>query len=238
MPLPLVAAGHSMAPDMQFGWKPQADKDIPPIPMCFGLVHYNLEQFNYPRVLYVGPRFQNSYKMHEQYGNKLMKLPIEREDGENMSVNAYPFTFPKFYDSNNITYEEAFNSFVESLEFDSSILDQDLKFKLAQTTNHNGRKGDQSSMLTALSFKDEREDYHFDSNFESGNLDFVGKVNDSEYDLLMRLDSNSRSHQQWFYFSIDCKDIRRRSTKGETIKLTILNFTKPNSLYNQVGILH
>lgn len=65
MPLPLVAAGHSLLPDMQFGWKPQADKDIPPIPFCFGLVYYNLEQFNYPKVLYVGPRFSNSYKMHE-----------------------------------------------------------------------------------------------------------------------------------------------------------------------------
>ena len=49
-------------------------------------------------------------------------------------------------------------------------------------------------MLSALSYKDEREEYTFDSNFESGNLDFVGKVSDNEFDLLMRLDSNSRSH--------------------------------------------
>jgi len=90
-------------------------------------------------------------------------------------------------------------------------------------------------LLTAISMKDsEREEFVFDSNFESGNLDFVGKVAENEYDMLMRLDSNSRSHQQWFYFSIDCKDIRRRSTKGETIKINILNFTKPNTLYNQV----
>ena len=75
--MPLVHTGHSMAPDMQFGWRPQADKEIPPIPLVFGLVYYNLEQFNYPKVLYVGPRFTNSYKMHEQYANKLMKLPIQ-----------------------------------------------------------------------------------------------------------------------------------------------------------------
>lgn len=43
MPLPLVAAGHSLAPDMVDGWKPQADKEIPPIPFCFGLIAYNLE---------------------------------------------------------------------------------------------------------------------------------------------------------------------------------------------------
>lgn len=31
-------------------------------------------------------------------------------------------------------------------------------------------------MLSALSYKDEREEYTFDSNFESGNLDFAGKI--------------------------------------------------------------
>jgi hypothetical protein len=171
--------------------------------------------------------------MHEQYANKLMKLPIANEEGENMSVYAYPFTFPKFYDSNNITYEEAFHHFVDSLEFDSQIEDQNLRFHLPLAQKlQNGRRGDQNSMLNALSFKEEREEYIFDSNFESGNLDFAAKVSDSEYDLLMRLDSNSRSHQQWFYFSIDCKDIVRRKTKGETVKLTIMNFTKPNTLYH------
>ena len=49
-------------------------------------------------------------------------------------------------------------------------------------------------MLNALSYKEEKEEYVFDSNFESGNLDFAAKVSDNEYDLLMRLDSNSRSH--------------------------------------------
>lgn len=34
----------------------------------------------------------------------------------------------------------------------------------------------------------------FDSKFESGNLDFVGKVNENEFDLIMRLDTNSRTH--------------------------------------------
>jgi hypothetical protein len=118
------------------------------------------------------------------------------------------------------------------MEHDSSILDQDLNFKIPTTTNNNDQRRD-NTLLTAISMKDsEREEFVFDSNFESGNLDFVGKVADNEYDMLMRLDSNSRSHQQWFYFSIDCKDIRRRSTKGESIKINILNFTKPNTLYN------
>lgn len=124
-----------------------------------------------------------------------MKLPIQTEDGGNNSIYAYPFTFPKFYDSSNCTYEEAFNSFVESLEFDYSLMDQNLNFKIPEDAGpKNGLRANQNTMLTALSFKDEREEMVFDSNFESGNLDFVGKVQDNEYDLLMRLDSNSRSH--------------------------------------------
>lgn len=54
-PLPIIHQSYSLAPDMKFGWKPEADKDAPPIPLCFGLVKHNLEQFNYQKVLYVGP---------------------------------------------------------------------------------------------------------------------------------------------------------------------------------------
>jgi hypothetical protein len=42
----------------------------------------------------------------------------------------------------------------------------------------------------------------FDSNFESGNLDMVLKKKDLEYDLYMRVDTNTRGHHQWFYFSV------------------------------------
>eukprot|EP00347_Sterkiella_histriomuscorum_P015717 403355948 len=52
---------------------------------------------------------------------------------------------------------------------------------------------------------DFQDELIFDSNFESGNLDFVGKVSENEFDLLMRLDTNSRSHQCWYYFSIECR---------------------------------
>lgn len=37
----------------------------------------------------------------------------------------------------------------------------------------------------------------FDSQFESGNLDAVIKINDNEYDCFMRVDSNTRGHLQW-----------------------------------------
>ncbi len=37
-------------------------------------------------------------------------------------------------------------------------------------------------------------DLKFDSNFESGNLDMVIKTKESEYDLFMRVDTNTRGH--------------------------------------------
>ena len=43
----------------------------------------------------------------------------------------------------------------------------------------------------------------FDSNFESGNLDCVIKINENEYDLFMRVDSNTKGHTSWFYFAVN-----------------------------------
>jgi len=68
--------------------------------------------------------------------------------------------------------------------------------------------------------------YEFDSYFESGNLDIAVKVSEDEYDLYMRVDSNTIGRNQWFYFSI-------KPIKARTIKLNILNFTKNDSLYRQ-----
>jgi hypothetical protein len=47
-----------------------------------------------------------------------------------------------------------------------------------------------------------KEELRFDSTFESGNLDMVVKTKPWEYDLYMRVDTNTRGHHQWFYFSI------------------------------------
>ena len=72
----------------------------------------------------------------------------------------------------------------------------------------------------------------FNSDFESGNLDFVARTfidRNDEYDLLMRLDSNSRNHQQWYYFS--ASTFARGSYAGVKVKFNLLNFTKPNNLY-------
>ena len=72
----------------------------------------------------------------------------------------------------------------------------------------------------------EESELEFDSSFEGGNLDLALKVKEGEYDLLMRTDSNTKGHHQWFYFSV-----KNKSTG--TFKFSILNFTKENSLHQQ-----
>jgi hypothetical protein len=47
----------------------------------------------------------------------------------------------------------------------------------------------------------------FDSRFESGNLRKVAKVHNSEYNLWLNSDTNTRGHTQWFYFKVQYKDM-------------------------------
>jgi cytosolic carboxypeptidase protein 2/3 len=68
---------------------------------------------------------------------------------------------------------------------------------------------------------------HFDSNFESGNLDTVIRVSENEYDLFMRIDSNTRGHLQWFNFKV-------RNCGRKSVKFNIVNFSRPKSLYQRV----
>ena len=67
----------------------------------------------------------------------------------------------------------------------------------------------------------------FDSNFESGNLDAVYKTKENEYDLYMRVDTNTSGHNQWFHFSCASPS----GLQGQTVTFTIKNFTKEESLY-------
>jgi hypothetical protein len=65
---------------MKFGWKPEADKEIPPIPLCFGLTSYDIESLNNEKVVYEGVRYKNSYLLHEAYANKQIETPVTSEN--------------------------------------------------------------------------------------------------------------------------------------------------------------
>ena len=68
----------------------------------------------------------------------------------------------------------------------------------------------------------------FNSYFESGNLDTVLRRGNNQYDLYLRVDSNTRGHTQWFYFSV-------KSQKEEQVQLRIVNLTKSNSVLSKQG---
>ncbi|CAD8109409.1 unnamed protein product [Paramecium sonneborni] len=67
----------------------------------------------------------------------------------------------------------------------------------------------------------------FNSIFESGNLDLVTQVSEFEYDLYMRVDSNTQGHTSWYYFELNGMKL------GEKIQLNICNFRKSHSLYER-----
>ena len=69
-------------------------------------------------------------------------------------------------------------------------------------------------------------DLHFDSTFESGNLDKAVQTAEDEFELYMRADANTRGHHQWYYFAVTVASPR-------TVRFHILNFTKNESLYSQ-----
>ena len=67
----------------------------------------------------------------------------------------------------------------------------------------------------------------FESRFESGNLQLAHKQSDTEYDLILQNDINSKGHTQWFYFRVS------NVKKGMKVKFNMLNMIKSKSLYNE-----
>ena len=199
----------------------------PPIPLCFSLVEYNLtDVIKMSRVIFLGPRFQNSLKMHEKYSNRQQQVTQVERDSNGLLVQVkrdfqqYPYKMPKTL-GGMLKYDEAQNDF--SLNMGPS---NDNQARLQAQLKHNQSVQEQ--------FVDGRKSLVFDSDFESGNLDIAALTNfnrNDEYDLLIRLDSNSRTHQQWFYFSVDSTN--RGKYRNTKVRFNLLNFTKPRSLYQQ-----
>ncbi|GAB5568802.1 cytosolic carboxypeptidase 3 isoform X9 [Prionailurus iriomotensis] len=64
----------------------------------------------------------------------------------------------------------------------------------------------------------------FEARFESGNLQ---KLAEYEYQLTVRPDLFTNKHTQWYYFQVT------NTQAGIVYRFTIINFTKPASLYNR-----
>lgn len=66
----------------------------------------------------------------------------------------------------------------------------------------------------------------FESRFETGNLEMACKISDEDYNLLLQNDINSKGHTQWYFFRL------QNTSKNLTVRFNLLNFVKPDSLYN------
>ena len=64
-----------------------------------------------------------------------------------------------------------------------------------------------------------------DSMFECGNIDRAVKERGDRYVMYMTVDTNTKGHQQWFYFKV------KNTRKGGVVEFVINNFTKPYCLY-------
>lgn len=72
----------------------------------------------------------------------------------------------------------------------------------------------------------QKSELRFNSNFECGNLDLVVSVGNSEYDLFMRVDSNTKGHTCWFFFKVINFIDRQR------VRFNIVNFSRSGLMYD------
>ena len=42
----------------------------------------------------------------------------------------------------------------------------------------------------------------FSDDIETGNLEIVSEIKPNEFDLYLRIDTNTHGHQNWFYFKV------------------------------------
>ena len=71
------------------------------------------------------------------------------------------------------------------------------------------------------------EELIFDSDFECGNLDMAMAISKVEYDLFMRVDSNTRGHTSWYFFKV------KNTRKNNRVRFNLCNFHKTSTLYKK-----
>lgn len=200
--MPLIKSGVSIAADMRFGWRPeQKDASGAPIPL-----HYDFEPVQIPinpatnkqfSILYLGPRINTSTEVHKKFANK-----------ENMTMDECPDVRPKGRDKNEPYGSYIFNFPLKTPYVPPHSFDERPAFV---------------GMNPKLQEKELEQELIFDSAFESANLDMVIKTKPMNYDLYMRVDTNTRGHHQWFYFSVQVPPCMQK----QTLTFRVVNFTKP-----------
>ena len=70
----------------------------------------------------------------------------------------------------------------------------------------------------------------FDGDFESANLEFVSEIQENEYELYLRNDTNTHGHQSWFLFKI-----KNNSNEKKTITINVCNLKRYLPLFADGG---
>jgi len=122
------------------------------------------------------------------------------------SENTYEFSFPKFY---GLASAKAFYDSVFEDMMDGEV-----------------PRKDEMREFQGMSPDVDRNELHFNSNFENGNLDMVVKTGEDTYDLFLRVDTNTKGHTNWFHFEVN------KTKKFKTVTFNIVNMSKKDALFN------
>ncbi|KAL4481481.1 hypothetical protein ABPG74_007570 [Tetrahymena malaccensis] len=208
-PPPLIDQQYSLVPDMIAGWRPKFSNDKalpPPIPLSFDdenldyIIEKLLKTQRYT-VLYLGFRPKTSYDIHREFSGK---------------PNSYNFKYGNILLQKNVLSQ--FNVHIETENFHQQSRDFNVSSLVYNEDLSRGRP------FIGMNPQYPTNKMKFDSMFEGGNLDCVIKISENEYDLYMRVDSNTKGHLQWYNFKVF------NAKKGEKVRFNIQNFTKKRSL--------
>ncbi len=143
----------------------------------------------------------------------------------------------KRYANIEIRTEPILTGLLRNNKYYGQVLEQSTSIKSYQFSNYQKKlKGsiegkEQLPAMMPLYLQQHLSSHYvsFDSDFESGNLDFVVQRSPSVFDLFLKIYSNTRGHSQWYFFSLVLKAFDGLMSKS--IKVNIMNLTKTNSLY-------
>ena len=211
---PFTMENHefSLERDADLGFRPKLDNISGPLPFAF-LSHTQIrvikmmEGFGFPCV-YRAKRPQNSFDLHK----------MNHISGSSYEVNDKAFRL--------LT-----NKTIETLIMNGSITIGGAGSKSTKGFIDKKKmqsKDDLGGGISGVQGSHSNSPVSFDSEFEGGNLDLAFKVSETEYNLLTRCDTNSKGHNQWFYFRIS-----NDTSQTSPIRLNIINLVKPKSLYGK-----
>ncbi|EAR82912.1 zinc carboxypeptidase family protein (macronuclear) [Tetrahymena thermophila SB210] len=198
-PQPIIDKPYSLEPDMLFGWVPKIHFNGP-IPLNFknSTIDKIIRELGASTSMYY-----NQYKLCYIGFRPYTSLQLHQQYSGN---DSYTFRYDHLFTNDYPHLAPFFDMFTK-------------KFREPVKPPFQGN----NPLYT------QRKDIlKFDSIFESGNLDIAVKIeNTDEYDLFMRVDSNTKGHFQWYYFKV------QGASKGQKVKFNICNFYKKKSLYTR-----